>query len=228
MRVRNLILGEFRFLIKYGILALYGVFTVIYICLLAAIPLSAKSTTGTILIFTDPAAMGLFFMGAVMLLEKSQRVESSLGVSPITVGEYILAKVLPMMTVGTAVGLILSLFAGNGHIVLAVAGVALSSVLFSLCGLWVGANIQSLNSFMIATVPFEIVLCVPPILYLFGVIKSKLWLIHPGVAAISLIKGDSTLWYVAILSLLVWMLPIYLCCKKAVKKSFCAMGGAKL
>lgn len=92
----------------------------------------------------------------------------------------------------------------------------------------VAANIKSLNGFMIATVPFEVVLCLPPILYLFGVINSDLWLIHPGVAAISLIMGKSELWYLAVLGVVVWISPAFLMCKKSVKKSFASMGGAKL
>lgn len=129
MRLKNLILGEFRFLWKYGIIVLYGVFTIIYLCLLAAIPESARQTTSAILIFTDPAAMGLFFMGAVVLLEKSQRVESSLGVSPIKIREYIIAKISPIMAVGCVVAIILSLYA-NMFSVLTIVGVALSSALF--------------------------------------------------------------------------------------------------
>ncbi len=227
MRLRNLIYNEFYFLWKYGIIALYGIFTVIYLCLLGAIPISAKAATATVLVFTDPTAMGLFFMGAVILLEKSQRVESSLGVSPITISEYIIAKTVSIMVTGCVVAIILCLYA-NTLTLPCIVGVALSSVLFSLCGLIVGANINSLNGFMIATVPFEIILCLPPILYLFGVIKSSLWLIHPGVAAIRLISGRIDLWQIAVVSITIWIIPAFALCKKAVAKSFVSMGGAKL
>ncbi len=227
MRLNNLVIGEFFFLWKYGIIVLYAIFTVFYLCLLGAIPVSARETAATILIFTDPAAMGLFFMGAVVLFEKSQRVESSLGVSPIKISEYVVAKIVPMMLIGCTVAAVLSVFART-YTSACLIGVALSSVLFSLCGLAVGSNIRSLNGFMIATLPFEIILCVPAILYQFDVIKAPGWLIHPGVAAIYLIGGQMELWYVAVLSILIWILPIYILCKTAVKKSFVSMGGAKL
>jgi fluoroquinolone transport system permease protein len=228
MRLKNLILGEFLFLFKYGIIILYGVFTAIYLCFLAVIPQSSREITAVVLVFTDPAAMGLFFMGAVVLFEKSQRVESSLGVSPIKISEYIIGKIVPFLVLGTVVGLVLCMFAGIKNIWLPLIGVALSSVLFSLCGLLVSSNIKSLNGFMIASVPFEIVLCFPPVLFVFGVIKSKFWLIHPGVAAINLIKAEQSLWYLSVLSLIVWIVPAYVLCKIAVVKSFRAMGGVKL
>lgn len=227
MRLKNLIIGEFFFLWKYGIIVLYAIFTMFYLCLLGAIPVSARETTATILIFTDPAAMGLFFMGAVVLFEKSQRVESSLGVSPIMISEYVVAKIVPMMLIGCTVATVLCVFS-HTYTSVCLIGVALSSILFSLCGLAVSSNIRSLNGFMIATLPFEIMLCVPAILYQFGVIESSTWLVHPGVAAIYLIGGQTELWYMAALSILIWILPIYILCKKAVNKSFISMGGAKL
>lgn len=228
MRLINLVLSEFRLLYKYGIVFLYGIFTIIYIALLTVIPNSAKSIVASILIFTDPAAMGLFFMGAMVLFEKSQRVESSLGVSPLKTSEYIVAKVIPFMTIGTLVGLALRLSANCSNIVLSLIGVALSSVMFSLCGLLVGTSIRSLNGFMIATVPFEIVICAPAILYIFKILKSDWWIAHPGIAAIRIISGDSNLWYLSLGSMILWLIPIYFVCKKLVNKSFSTMGGAKI
>ena len=207
---------------------MYGIFTVIYLSLLAAIPASAKEITAIILVFTDPAAMGLFFMGAMVLFEKSQRVESSLGVSPLKISEYIIAKLVPFMVIGTFVSLIICVFAGIKNILLVLLGVALSSMLFSLCGLFVAAKIKTLNGFMIATVPFEIFLCVPAILFLFGVFNSNVWNCHPGVAAIRLVSGDLNYWFLSVLSLVFWIVPIYIVCKKAVVRSFRSMGGAKI
>lgn len=228
MRLINLVLSEFRLLYKYGIVFLYVIFTIIYIALLSVIPNAAKQIVASILIFTDPATMGLFFMGAMVLFEKSQRVESSIGVSPVKTSEYIIAKVVPFMTIGTLVGLVLRLSANCSNIVLSLIGVALSSVLFSLCGLLVSTRIQSLNSFMIATIPFEIVICVPAVLYFLKMIKNDWWIAHPGIAAIRLISGNSNLWYLSFCSMIMWMLLIYFVCKKLVRKSFSTMGGAKI
>lgn len=228
MRLKNLIRGEFLMLFKYGIVFLYLIFALLYIGILFVIPESARDIVVTVLIFTDPAAMGMFFMGAVVLLEKSQRIESSLGVSPITIFEYIMSKCTAFFILGVIVSVILKVFVGGGNVINVCLGVMLSSVLFSLCGLTVGANIKSLNGFMIATVPFEIILFVPSLLYLFGLLKNVVWVLHPGVAAIQLISGKTKHWYAAAIVIALWIIPIYLISKKAVKKSFHSMGGAKL
>lgn len=228
MRIKNLIIGEMRFLVKYGIVPLYGVITALYLCILAALPITARETAAIILVYTDPAAMGLFFMGAVVLFEKSQRVESSLAVSPVKIGEYIFAKVVPLMVIGIIVGVLLCIFAGISNIVFILLGVGLGSVLFSLCGLFVASKVDTLNGFIVAVVPFEIFLCVPAILFIFGILKSQLWILHPGVAAIQLIMGQSNVWIGDVLVLLVWIVLAFMMCRSAVTKSFRTMGGAKI
>lgn len=228
MRLIRLIHNEFRFLAKYGIAFIYAVFTVFYLCLLAIIPEKARQITAVILVFTDPSAMGLFFMGAIVLLEKSQRISNSIAVSPVLVREYIIAKVFTLMITGCIVGIILCLFSGNKNILAVLFGISLSSILFSLIGLFVASKIETLNDFMIATIPFEIVICLPPILYLFGVIKSSLWKLHPGVAAITLIQSSHDSIIFSSICIFVWCVIAYIFCKKAVIKSFAKLGGGSL
>lgn len=228
MRVTKLVHNEFRFLFKYGILFLYFVFTVCYLCLLATIPENAKQITAVILVFTDPAAMGLFFMGAVVLLEKSQRVSNSIAVTPVLKSEYVFAKIFTMMVTGCVVGIILCLFAEIKNIFIVITGIAFSSILFSLVGLLVALKVETLNGFMLATVPFEIVICLPPILYLFKILKSPLWNFHPGVAAINLIQGNSNYIAIDFISVIVWCIIAFYFCTKAVEKSFVKLGGSSL
>ncbi len=231
-RLQSMIRTEALFLWKYGIVAMYIAFTLIYLGLLAALPQKARAIASVLLVFTDPAAMGLFFMGAVILLEKSQRIDSSLAVAPIKLEEYILAKILPLMFIGLVVGLVLFIFVRELSL-LAMLGVALSSCLFSLVGLSIGANIQSLNAFTIVTVPFEIVLCLPPLLFLFKVIQSPLWLMHPGVSAIYLLMNHPQnaffpQAFMALLSLIIWIIPSFIICKKKVYQSLISLKGAEL
>lgn len=70
MRFKKLFLWDLRFQAKYGFYFLYTVLTVIYVTVLFALPESWQEKAAAILIFSDPAAMGLFFMGAIVLLER--------------------------------------------------------------------------------------------------------------------------------------------------------------
>ena len=63
MRLKSLFLLDMRFQAKHGFYFLYVVLTVIYAVALLAVPESWKEKTAIILIFSDPASMGLFFHG---------------------------------------------------------------------------------------------------------------------------------------------------------------------
>ncbi|MDD3205282.1 MAG: ABC transporter permease [Lachnospiraceae bacterium] len=220
MRQIELIKGDFRFQYKYGIFAIYVILIAVYIGLLAAIPMAVRQTVAIILIFTDPAAMGLFFMGAVILLEKSQRINCSLAVAPMKVSEYITAKVLSMVVTGTLIGMMLGIYAKIPHLFSATLGIGLSSIIFSLCGLLVAIRITSLNQFLLATVPFELGIFAPALLYLFGVIRGRGILFHPGIAAIALIKGEENIGILCVGILLAWIIILYTLCKYKTKKAF--------
>lgn len=227
MRILRLLLGELRFLLRYGIVFLYIGFTLVYLCVLSIIPSEYRDETAIIMIFTDPAAMGLFFMGAIMLLEKSQRIESSISVSPVKISSYIFAKVIAIMFISILVALILGIYA-NLDLPLLLLGVAGASIMFSLCGIIIGANTKSLNSFMILSIPFEIILFGPPILFYFDVLNSPLWLMHPGVSAICLIDSQTSYVILALLVIAIWINIFFYFARKAVKKSFITMGGADI
>ena len=74
MKLRRLVCGDIHFQWKYGFYFIYFVLTVIYVFGITALPDNWKHNAAAIMIYSDPAAMGLFFMGAIVLLEKSQKV----------------------------------------------------------------------------------------------------------------------------------------------------------
>lgn len=227
MRLLNLIIGDIRFQYKYGFYFVYVILTLLYICLLILIPSDWRVNGAAIMIYSDPAAMGLFFMGAIVLLEKSQRVINSLAVSPVKISEYILSKVISLGLISTFVGLIIAASTHIEHLILVCIGTFLGSVLFSLLGLILAANIISLNQFIIATVPVEIICFVPPTAYLLGYQKSYL-LFHPGTILIRMINGETTYFFPLIILLFVWILLLYYVTYHVVKIMFQRVGGVKL
>lgn len=227
MRLLQLTAGDFRFQKKYGIWLVYAVFTLFYVGVLWAVPEKAVNITGTILVYTDPAAMGLFFMGAMVLLEKSQRVNCSIAVAPVKTSEYILAKLISLMISGLVSGIIIFILGGIKVTLGSLLSIALSSMLFSLCGLFVAVNTDTLNQFTLATVPFEMFICLPAIIYIFGGMQSEWFIAHPGIAAIRLINGDG-ITLLCIMSLVIWILLVYFVTKRSVRKFFRKLGGGKV
>lgn len=228
MRFLNLTINDFKFQKKYGILLIYAIFTLFYIFILKAIPSSISNQVGTILVFTDPAAMGLFFMGANILLEKSQRINFTIVTCPISVNEYILSKCLSIMITSTMVGVLIMLIAFGTINIFGVISIALSSILFSLCGLFVASKVNSLNEFSIFTVPFELAISLPAIFYIFGYLKDDIFILHPGIASMRLLNSsDSSLLLLCIISIVFWAGVMMFLTNKSIKKHYFKMGGKK-
>lgn len=227
MRARALIFGDIRFQFRYGFYFIYAIFTLLYIGLLHALPDAWRGDAALIMIFTDPAAMGLFFMGAIVLFEKNERVLDSLAVSPVSAAEYTLSKLVSIGVISTLVAVIIGAAAGAiGSVPLFLLSVFLCSCLFSSLSLMAACKVKTLNQFLIAVVPFEVLTVVPAVLWMFW-LKSDVWLLHPGAAMLMLCSGRGSA-PLALLSLLAWTVGLGFLAVKTVRKMLQSVGGIKL
>ncbi len=226
MRLGSLLLWDMRFQRKYGFYFLYAILTAIYAFILFAVPENWKEKTAAILIFTDPAAMGLFFMGAIILLEKSQHTPCAFAVSPVRETEYIIAKVSSLSAISFIVVAILALIANvnNFHIVLL--GTVLSSAIFTLLSMIAATKIASLNQFILWTVPIEIVCFVPAMLHLFKITPT--WLrYYPINVCMEMVSGYAPP-IIGVLGVMILIAILLVLSKKSVLKMWESTGGVKL
>lgn len=229
MRKVNVIKGDMFFQWKYGFYMLYFLMIIIYYVIFSFLTGNVKDTIVSICVYSDPAAMGMFFMGALILLEKSQRITNSIAISPVTVEEYILGKIVSVGIISEIVGVILMLQGHTENYFLCAIGIFAGSVIFSLCGIIVGAKIESLNQYIIGTLPFEIIGFVPVILYRIGFMwDNKLMIIHPGCSVMRLIEGDTEMAVGAVASIVIWTILLFWIADISVRKMFRKSGGVKL
>lgn len=174
MMLGRLTVWDMKFQMKYGFYLLYSVLTVLYLLILLAMPESWRADAAAILIFSDPAAMGLFFMGAIVLLEKSQKVPCAYAVSPVRAMDYIGAKVISLCTISAAVAAILALAVNAENLPRTLLGTALSGAVFTLLGIIIATKISSLNQFILWTMPVEVLGFVPAILHMYGITPAIL------------------------------------------------------
>lgn len=189
MRVRALMLWDLCFQAKYGFYFLYAILTLIYTIALSVIPQLWQEKVATILIYSDPASMGLFFMGAIVLLEKSQRVPNALAISPVHPAEYVIAEVTSLSAISLVVAGIISIMANVDQLYLVLLGTLISSTIFTLIGIMIATKIASLNQFILWTMPVEIVCFLPAVLHLFHMTPT--WFTYyPFIACIKMISGQ--------------------------------------
>ena len=227
MRLGRLIRGDIHFQWKYGFYFIYFILTLLYVCAIAALPEHWKNNIAAIMIYSDPAAMGLFFMGAIVLLEKSQKVLNAMVVSPVKVSEYILSKTVALIAISTIIAMILGLVSGSNHLLGIAVGTALTSAIFTMLGIIAATRISNLNQFLIVIMPIEIVCFVPPIVGLF-VKLPDIFRFFPFTACINLITGKSILLSFDMVLVIATLIILYIVARRTVRHMWKSLGGVKI
>lgn len=226
MRLRSLLLFDMRFQAKYGFYFLYAVLTVIYIVALFAIPDNWRENAAAIFIFSDPAAMGLFFMGAIVLLEKTQHTPCAVTFSPVRAVEYIFAKVGSLSAISLVVAAALALAARMNNVHIVLLGTVISSIIFTLAGIIAATRLVSLNQFILWTVPIECVCFVPAILHLFKITPA--WFqYYPINVCMNMISGHFPS-PTGFFSVIAMMTVLFALSRFYVLKMWDSIGGVKL
>ena len=227
MRLGRLIRGDIHFQWKYGFYFIYFILTLLYVCAIAALPEHWKNNIAAIMIYSDPAAMGLFFMGAIVLLEKSQKVLNAMVVSPVKVSEYILSKTVALIAISTVIAMILGLVSGSNHLLGIAVGTALTSAIFTMLGIIAATRISNLNQFLIVIMPIEIVCFVPPIVGLF-VKLPDIFRFFPFTACMNLITGKNSLLSFDMVLVIATLIILYIVARRTVRHMWKCLGGVKI
>jgi fluoroquinolone transport system permease protein len=227
MRIWSLLTGDIRFQYKYGFYFIYLVFSILYISLIFAFPEAWREKSAVLMIFSDPTAMGLYFMGAIVLFEKSERVLDSIAISPVRPFEYMLSKLFSIGMISVIVGFAIGFFSNSVFMSLYfIAGIFLCSCLFSGIGLIIAAKSISLNDFILSTIPAQLLINIPAIVWLFGW-KPGWLLFHPGVCMMELCENGKYV-PIAFIVLTFWTLLSSLLANRTVKGMFKSIGVIKL
>ncbi|MFD0714796.1 ABC transporter permease [Paenibacillus sp. GCM10027626] len=205
---------------RHGFYYAYLIISILYIILLQALPGEYRQLTGIILTFSDPSALGFFFIGGLVLLEKGQGIHDSLFVTPYTTSEYIWSKTLSLMLLSLLTSTVIHLSAfglsAGSSLLPFWAGVGLTSIFFTLIGLGVAAGCQTLNGFFLQSMLVTAVFYLP-LLEIVGVYDRLhlLYAVLPTHATLLLLKSpfepvsNLTLLY-AMLQLGAWIALAYL------------------
>lgn len=179
---------------RYQIISISVAITLIYIGLFLWLrQFGIAEEVLIVLLFNDPAILGLMFIGVMMMFEKSESTITALSVLPISAADYLWSKAISLTGVALFCALAIALV-GLGtafswiHFSLSLIGVTL---LFSFIGVWVVAGERDLNRYLMKVAGVVIVLSLP-VLTFFGLIDD-LWVAWlPTYPAIKLIAWSIT------------------------------------
>lgn len=187
----NAIKSDFKFQFKEGFLYIYLAICIIYLVILSVLPSNFLLIVLPILIYSDPAGLGLFFIGGMIMLERRQGIVNYLIVTPLKVKEYILSKVITLSTLAVVVSLIITFFTSIkepvNYLVL-ITSTFFTANFFTFIGIFIAIRCSNLNEYFVKIIPWMILLSLP-CLGLIGQPNSIFLSIIPSVASLQLIIG---------------------------------------
>lgn len=182
-RFLSALANDIRYQMKYGFYFLYAFISAIYIAALLIVPGEYKKAVASVIILTDPAMLGMFFIGGIWLLEKEEGLHGYWGISPLRPMEYILSKAVSLSVISTAAAVLIVLLGlrGEAGYLSLLAAVFTGSGIFTVIGLTVATYARSVNHYLLIASPPAVFFSVPPILAVFG-ISHPFGEILPGTA----------------------------------------------
>ncbi|MEQ1899927.1 MAG: hypothetical protein ABL866_04260 [Devosia sp.] len=154
-RLATMVMHDARLQFRYGIYAAYAFVVAFYVVALVSLSSQLPSWVPAFIVFSDPAALGFFFLGALMMLERSEGVRAALATTPLTVLDYLGAKMLTLTTVAVASSMALHLASGReGNVILLAAGVALTSVQYIGIGIPIALRFKTVSGYLMGSAGF--------------------------------------------------------------------------
>ncbi len=169
-----------------------------------------------LLIYNDPALIGLFFVGLSVILEKNDDLLKALFVTPMHRHSYLISRILILTVIGSlcAVGMTVALKGVQLNWFSFVVGISSTCMIFSIAGIFVVSFTTEFLHFLLRSIPVILLLSLPLLNY-FGLTDALLIRFTPIQAPLNLIvqglastdgEGSSFTDY---LSMLVWIPLLY-------------------
>ena len=192
--IKNMMKWEFTLLYRYYIIHISILSVILYFLSTQAIPDMNNSKFHTMLLFFDPATIGLLFIGALILFEKSENILQALVVTPMKVDDYLLSKVFSLTILSiisaTIFMALLTIFAEIEFNILYLAlGIILASMMLILLGFILVSRVNSINEYLLGMALAFLGLTFLPILNISGLYENVIFYVLPTHASLTLFKG---------------------------------------
>ena len=181
-RLATLIGHDARLQLRFGVYYAYAFVILFYVLVLTyAAPYLPAWTVGFV-VFTDPSAVGFFFLGGLMMLERAEMSRVALAVTPIGAADYFAAKAVTLTAVGLiAAGIIAGLAPHDVRWGVYVLTVALTSVTYIGVGVPIALRFRTVTNYLVGSASFLTPLILPCFLALLE--PMPIWAMIPPPAA---------------------------------------------
>lgn len=193
--LKHMLRWEFILLSRYKIIHISILSVILYFLTTQAVEsLKNQTQVHSVLLFFDPALIGIMFVGALVLFEKSENVLQALVITPMKIDDYLLSKmisltILSILSATLFMSLMIIFNDVSFNLFYLVVGIILTSVMLILLGFIIVSRVDSINGYLLGMMIGFIGLTFPPILQLFGILENPIFYIWPTQASFILFDG---------------------------------------
>ncbi len=236
--LKHMLQWEFLLLSRYKIIHISILSVILYFLSTQAVEsLKNQTQVHSVLLFFDPALIGIMFVGALVLFEKSENVLQALVITPMKIDDYLLSKIISLtgLAIVSATLFMSLMVVFNGvsfNLFYLVVGIILTSVMLILLGFIIVSRVDSINGYLLGMMIGFIGLTFPPLLQLFGILENPIFYLWPTEASFILFDGvfhaaSLEIWEIVygIGYQVFWIGVFYFLAKKAFYKHIVLKGG---
>ena len=193
--LKNMISWEFILLYRYKIIHISILSMFLYFLSTQAVQsLQDQTQIHTVLLFFDPAIIGIVFVGALVLFEKSENILQALVLTPMKTDDYLLSKIisltiLSIISATVFISLMVIFNETEFNIFYLITGIILTSVMLILLGFIIVSRVQNINGYLLGIIISFLALTFPPLLDLFGLFENPVFYLWPTQASFLLFDG---------------------------------------
>ncbi|SOE19684.1 fluoroquinolone transport system permease protein [Spirosomataceae bacterium TFI 002] len=220
---------DFMLLAKYKVLSIALAVSAVYIAVFRFLPaFEGKDKLIVLLIFNDPALLGILFVGVMVLFEKNENTLVTLAVSPMKLKNYILSKglIFSLLSLFCCLAMVIFGYGEKVNFIHFSLACFLGSFIFSMLGFIAVANQNSFNKYILRAVWIILLIAVPFLAY-FGLVSQNWFWLFPSQPLIFLFDHSFNLSMSTselVLNYLItfgWCIVSYIIAKRNFSKSLC-------
>ena len=191
----NMLRWEFILLYRYKIIHISLLSMFLYFLSTQTVQsLQGQTQVHSVLLFFDPAVIGIVFVGALVLFEKTENVLQALILTPMKTDDYLLSKIisLTLLSIISATVFISLMAVFNEtafNIIYLITGIILTTAMLILLGFIIVSRVQNINGYLLGIIISFLILTFPPLLNLFELFENPVFYLWPTQASFILLNG---------------------------------------
>lgn len=235
--LKTMLRWEFLLQSRYKIIHISILSVILSFLSTQALPAIASEEFHVLLLFFDSALVGIMFIGALVLFEKSENTLQALVITPMSTDDYLLSKIISLTILSVVSALIFMAlnFVFNGtefNILLLILGIILTSVMLILIGFILVSRVNSINEYLLSMMMAFLGLSFPPLLHLSGIYENVIFYLWPTQASFTIFtavfnSASLEIWEIVygIAYQIFWIGLLYYFARKAFYKHIVSKGG---